>query len=100
MAEPSDYELAAWRDLQRFTGRPVSRGMRSAGEHVASGGAALGQRATKYLDNHARAQSAVSHGQEIVARGAHAVGAGARGAAGALPDELLIWEPVAGVLNE
>ena len=95
MAEPSDYELTAWRDIQGFKGRPLSRGIRSAGEHVASGGAALGQRATKYLENHARAQSAVSHGQEIVAKGAHAVGAGAHGAAGALPDGIVDWSPAA-----
>jgi hypothetical protein len=69
--------------------------MRSAGEHVATGGAVLGQRATKYLENHARAQSAVSHGQEIVAKGAHAVSAGAHGAAAALPDGIVDWSPAA-----
>ena len=86
MADPSDYELAAWRDIQRFKGRPLSRVMRNAGEHVAIGAAELGKRATKYLENRPRAQSAVSRGQEIVAKGAHKVSAGARGAADALPD--------------
>ncbi|MEU7279138.1 EcsC family protein [Streptomyces sp. NPDC045431] len=86
MADPSDYELAAWRDVQRFKGRPLSRVMRSAGEHVATGAAELGKRATKYLENHPRARSAVSRGQEIAAKGARKVGAGARGAADALPE--------------
>ncbi|MEU6330771.1 EcsC family protein [Streptomyces sp. NPDC047049] len=86
MADPSDYELAAWRDIQRFKGRPLSRVMRNTGEQVATGAAELGKRAAKYLENHPWAQSAVSRGQEIAVKGAHKVSAGARGAADALPD--------------
>jgi EcsC protein family len=86
VADPSDYELAAWRDIQRFKDRPLSRAMRNAGEQVANGAAALGKRATKYLEKHPRAQSTVSRGQEIVAKGTDRVGAGARGAANVLPD--------------
>ncbi|MFD3542268.1 EcsC family protein [Streptomyces sp. NPDC058662] len=86
MATPSEYELAAWRDVERFQGRPLSRTVRNAGEQVATGAAEIGKRATKYLENHPRAQSAVSRGQGIVAKGAHKVSAGARGAADALPD--------------
>ncbi|WP_107408298.1 EcsC family protein [Streptomyces atratus] len=86
MADPSDYELAAWRDIQRFKGRPLSRAMRNAGEQVATGAAELGKRATKYLENHPRAQSAVSRGQEVAAKGARKVSAGAHGAVDALPD--------------
>ncbi|MBA2946500.1 EcsC family protein [Streptomyces himalayensis] len=83
---PSDYELDAWRAIQQFKGRPLSRAMSNAGEQVANGVAALGKRAAKQLENHPRAKSAVSRGQEIVAKGAQKVGAGARGAADALPD--------------
>ncbi|MFE9929172.1 EcsC family protein [Streptomyces sp. NPDC005533] len=86
MAYPSDYELAAWRDIQRFNGRPLSRVMRDAGEQVAVGAAEIGKRAAKYLEDHPRARSAVSRGRKIAAKGAHKVGAGARGAADALPD--------------
>ena len=86
MANPSDYELAAWRDIQRFKGRPLSRVIRNASEQVAISAAELGKRATKHLENHPRAQSAVLRGQGIVAKGAHKVSAGARGAADALPD--------------
>ncbi len=86
MTEPSEYELAAWRDIQLFKGRVLSRGMRSAGERVATGRAELGKRATKYLESHPRAQTAVSRGQDFVAKGAHAVGVGAHGASDALPD--------------
>lgn len=95
MADPSDYELAAWRDIQRFKGRPLSRAMRDAGEQVAVGAAELGKRATKYLENHPGAQSAVSRGQEIVANGAHAVGTGARKTAAALPDGMIDWSGAA-----
>ncbi|MFE7213143.1 EcsC family protein [Streptomyces sp. NPDC057611] len=83
---PSDYELEAWRAIQQFKGRPLSRAMSNAGEHVAHGVAELGKRAAKQLENHPRAKSAVSRGHEIVAKGAQKVGAGARGAADALPD--------------
>ncbi|MFE2045857.1 EcsC family protein [Streptomyces sp. NPDC059477] len=86
MADPSDYEIAAWRDIQRFKGRPLSRAMRGAGERVATGAAEIGKRATKYLENHPRAQTAVSRGQEIAAKGARKVSAGAHGAVDALPD--------------
>ncbi|MFC5212990.1 EcsC family protein [Streptomyces coerulescens] len=83
---PSDYELDAWRAIQRFKGRPLSRAIRNAGERAANGVAELGKRAAKQLENHPRAKSAVSRGQEIVAKGTHKVGAGARSAADALPD--------------
>ncbi|WP_155058466.1 EcsC family protein [Streptomyces blattellae] len=83
---PSDYELEKWRAIQQFKGRPLSRAMSNAGEHVANGVTGLGKRAAKQLEKHPRAQSAVSRGQEFVAKGAQKVGAGARGAADALPD--------------
>jgi hypothetical protein len=91
MADPSEYELAAWRDIQRFQGRPLSRQVRNAGEHVAIGAARLGKRATKYLENHPRTHSAVARGQDVAARGAQAVGAGARRAASALPNGMADW---------
>jgi hypothetical protein len=86
MADPSDYELRAWRDIQRFKGRRLSRVMGNASEQVAVGAAEIGKRAMKYLENHPRAQLAVSHGQEVVANGTHAVGSGARKAVDTLPD--------------
>lgn len=86
MADPSDYEREAWRDIQRFKSRPLSRVMRNAGEQLAIGTAELGKRATKYLEKRPRAQAAVSRGQEVAAKGGDAVGAGVRRAAGALPD--------------
>lgn len=91
MTEPSDYELAAWRNIQMFQGRPLSRVMRNAGEQVASGAAELGKRATNYLENHPGAHSAVSRGQEIVAKGANVIGTGARKAADAIPDGMAGW---------
>ncbi|WP_030598544.1 EcsC family protein [Streptomyces fulvoviolaceus] len=83
---PSDYELDAWRAVQQFKGRPLSQGMRNAGEHVANGVAEFGKRAAKQLENHPRAKSAVSRGQQFVAKGAQKVGAGTRKTADALPD--------------
>lgn len=89
MADPSDYELRAWRDIQQFKGRRLSRVMGNASEQVAIGAAELGKRATKYLENHPRAQLAVSHGQEVVAKGTHAVGSGARKAVDTVPDGMV-----------
>ncbi|MFE1438651.1 EcsC family protein [Streptomyces sp. NPDC058739] len=83
---PSEYELDAWRAVQEFRGRPLSQAMKNAGEAVANGVAGFGKGAAKRLENHPRAKSAVSRGQEFVARGAQKVGAGTRKAADALPD--------------
>ncbi|MBG6060107.1 hypothetical protein IWX89_003580 [Cryobacterium sp. MP_M3] len=95
MADLSDYELAAWRDIKRFKGRPLSRAMRNTSEQVAIGAAELGSRATTYLENHPGTQSAVSRGQGIVANGAHAIGTGARKTAAALPDGMADWSGAA-----
>lgn len=86
MADPSDYELQAWRDIERFKRRPLSRAMRSGGQQLAIGSAGLGKHATKYLDKHPHARSTVSRGQGIATKGGNAVGTGVRRAAGLLPD--------------
>ncbi|MGC5322775.1 EcsC family protein [Micromonospora arida] len=91
MGDPSDYELDAWRSIQSFKGRPLSRVMRSANEQVAIRAAEIGKRATRYLENHPGTEAAVSRGQEIAAKGAHAVSTGARKAAKALPDGIVDW---------
>lgn len=83
---PSEYELAAWRSIQQFKGRPLSHGMQNAGERMAKGVAQLGKRAAKQLEKHPRAASAVARGQEFATKGASKVGAGARVAADAMPD--------------
>jgi hypothetical protein len=69
--------------------------MRNAGEQVATGAAELGRRATKHLEAHPGAQSAVARGQEAVARGARAVGKGARKATDAIPDAMTDWSGAA-----
>jgi EcsC protein family len=91
MAGPSDYELDAWHRLQQFKGRPLSRLMGKASDQVAGGAAEVGRRATRYWENHPAAQSAVSRGQEVVAKGARAIGTGARRAADALPNGVADW---------
>lgn len=95
MRKPSEYELAAWRDIQQFKGRPLSRAVRNAGEQVAIGAAELGKRATKYVENHPGAQSAVSRGQEIVAYGARTISTGARKTVATLPDGFADWSGTA-----
>ncbi|WP_407986385.1 EcsC family protein [Kitasatospora sp. CMC57] len=85
MTEPSAYELEAWRDIQNFRGRPLSRTMGEAGEQLAAGAAKLGKRAAMGLEKHPRARSAVTRGQEIIAKGAQKAGTAARGATDALP---------------
>ncbi|GHG95180.1 EcsC family protein [Streptomyces rubradiris] len=83
---PSDYELEAWRAIQEFKGRPLSRTIQNAGEAVGNGVAELGKRASKQLEKRPRARAAVSRGQDFVAKGAQKVGAGARSAAEVMPD--------------
>lgn len=85
MVEPSQYELAAWSDIQAFRGRQASRALGEVGQKVSNGTAAVGKRATKYLENHPRALSALERGQGVAAKGTQVVGAGARTAGSVLP---------------
>lgn len=91
MTEPSEYELAAWHDIQRFRGRPLSQMIRNVGEKAATGALKLSNRATQYLENRPGAQAAVSRGQGIVGKSANAIGTGARKAARVIPDGLADW---------
>jgi hypothetical protein len=65
--------------------------MRNVGEQLATGAAKLGERATQYLESQPRAEAAVARGQEIVAKGTHAIGVGARKAADAIPNGMTDW---------
>ncbi|MET9152203.1 EcsC family protein [Streptomyces griseoflavus] len=83
---PSKYELEVWASIQQFKGRPLSQAIQNAGEHVANGVTQLGKHAAKQLEKHPRAASAMSRGQEFVAKGASKAGAKARSAAEAMPE--------------
>ena len=91
MTEPSDYELDAWNNIQRFKGRPISQALRHAGEQVAVSAEEIGKRATQYLEDHPGAHSVIGRGQKIVAKGAHAVSTGARKAKDSIPDGISDW---------
>lgn len=92
MAEPSQYELEAWSDIQAFKGRQVSLRMGEVGQRVFNTTTAVGSRATKYLENHPRAQTALERGQGAAAKGTQIVSVGARTARAALPG----WASTAG----
>ncbi|MEV5865237.1 EcsC family protein [Streptomyces tendae] len=83
---PSKYELEAWDSVQQFKGRPLSQAIQNAGEHVANGVTQLGKHAAKQLEKHPRTASAVSRGQEFLAKGTSKAGASARSAAEAMPE--------------
>lgn len=91
MTEPSEYELAAWQDIQRFKARPLSQMMRDAGEQVATGTAKMGDWTSQYLEDRPGIQAVVSRGQDIVGKGAHAIGTGARKAVGSIPVGVVDW---------
>jgi hypothetical protein len=95
MTEPSDYEIVAWRNIQRFKGRPLSRVMRSAGDQVAMGASEVGERAANFLENHPKAQSVVARGRELAVGSSRAIGAGARKAAAGVPDGMVDWSGAA-----
>lgn len=91
MTEPSEYELAAWRDIQRFKGRPLTQVISNLGDKATTGAVKLGNRATQYLEKHPGAQAAFSRGQGIVGKSANAIGTRARKAAGVIPNGLTDW---------
>lgn len=56
MTEPSQYELEAWADVQEFKGRQVSRTIGGVGQKLSEGTAAVGDRASKFLEKRPAAQ--------------------------------------------
>jgi hypothetical protein len=60
-----------------------------------AGAAGLGERAAKFVESHPRAKSAVSRGQEIATKNAHALAAGASKTVAALPDGMTDWSRAA-----
>ncbi|MFS0716771.1 EcsC family protein [Arthrobacter sp. 1P04PC] len=91
MTEPSEYEIEAWRNVQAFKGRPLSQIARNAGEKAAAGVEELGQRASRYLEDHPTAESVVARSQTLVAKGAQKISVGARKAKDAIPDGIGDW---------
>lgn len=85
MTEPSQYELDAWDDVQQFTGRQVSLRLAQLGQSASDAAAAVGGRASKYLESHPRAKDALERGQGVAAKGTKAVSAKAGNAGAALP---------------
>lgn len=83
MAHPSKYESDAWTDIQRFRGRPVSRGLHSLGERLTERAGAVQRRVAQLADEHQQIRAV----QTTVARGFHAAGDGVRAVGDAIPDE-------------
>jgi hypothetical protein len=92
---PSDYELAAWRNIQEFKARAFTRVIGKAGDQAAAGVAEVGKRATKYLENHPKALLAVERGQAGAAKGAKVIGSNARKAAKVIPSGVTDWSGAA-----
>ena len=95
MTTPSDYELEAWRNIQQFKGRPLSRAMRGAGESFIRSASAVGERASSYLESHPKTQSIVAKSQGAVVKAAKGVGTGAKQAFEAIPDGITDWSGAA-----
>lgn len=68
MSQPSSYELDAWREIQEFTGRQVSRRLGEAGQRISESAAKAGGRASKYLEGRPQVQAAVKRGQELASK--------------------------------
>ncbi len=95
MTEPSEYELDAWKSVQRFRARPFSRMLDGANEQMMGAAAALSKQASRYLEGHPKAQSAVARGQYVVAKGTSFVSSGARKVTDAVPDGVADWSVAA-----
>ena len=95
MTTPSAYELAAWRNIQEFKARALTRVIGKAGDQAAAGVAGAGKRATAYLEDHPRALQAVERGQAGATKGAKFIGPRARKAAKAVPSGVTEWSSTA-----
>lgn len=92
MSQPSSYELDAWREIQEFKGRQVSRRVGAAGQRMSEAAANAGDRASKYLEGRPQALAAVKRGQARASKATRVAGAGAQGVAAIAPD----WVSAAG----
>lgn len=88
---PSDYELDAWAQVQRFRGRPLSRTVREAGTQIAGTVSRAGKHVAEYVAEHPHAAAAAGVGRKAAGRGVHAVGAAARGVGNVVGDGVLDW---------
>lgn len=84
MSKPSEYELAAWGNVQRFKLRPISAvGQQSAG--------AVKDGFTAYIDNHPKAKNALKLGQRVIARTSDKVSKSAKKVTDAVPNDFKDW---------
>ncbi len=66
-----------------------------ANEQMVGAAAALSKQASRYLEGHPKAQSAVARGQYVVAKGTSFVSSGARKVTDAVPDGVADWSVAA-----
>ncbi|MGA4506426.1 EcsC family protein [Propionibacteriaceae bacterium G1746] len=86
MNEPSEYELAAWEQMQQFRGRPLSQGSMWISQKAADGIARLNEKSDEFLETHPGTEMVLSRGKEVAERGASAVSWGWRKASDNVPD--------------
>lgn len=91
MAEPSAYELDAWKKVQRVKSRPLSTASRAVNEQLTKGAREIGKQANKYLEAHPKAHDIVKRGADGVARASETVQSGARMAWRSVPESAQTW---------
>lgn len=90
MAHPSEYELAAWRELQSFEARPLTRLTRAIGDELSQRISTISKASSNFV-NHPKAPPIVGKGRDSVAGAAKAIGRGAKNTVGAIPDSITDW---------
>jgi hypothetical protein len=70
MAEPSQYELDAWSDIQAYRGRQVTRRLEQVSQKVSDGANNVAGRATKYIEKSPRVRAALDQRRSAAAHNA------------------------------
>ena len=91
MSEPSEYELNAWQEIQRFRGRPLSHVVRQVGDKVTPIAAAASAHAAQALDDRPRAKAVVAQGKQAVGNGVGALKSGTKKLGEVVPDAVHDW---------
>lgn len=86
MADPSEYELAAWNSIQKSNEHPLARVLSKVSQRVSTGAGDLSRNSKEFLAKHPRVQSVVKNGQEKTAKGGEFVSSKARTFADSIPD--------------
>lgn len=88
--ELSEYEQEAWKRVQSYRGRPLTKFGQGVGERVAAGAKAVGEKAEAFLERHPDLHAVTAKGKRALASGAGGIRKGAAKVGELVPDQAVV----------